>query len=76
MEDAVEYGWRMEYVKHAVRASLLSGEYVLAQRYINILKRTMFYRGWANEMQQYVDNPSLLEKTNEFAKLVKAPKWF
>ena len=67
MEDAVEYGWRMEYVKHAVRASLLSGEYVLAQRYINILKRTMFYRGWANEMQQYVDNPSLLEKTNEFA---------
>ena len=67
MEDAVEYGWRIEYLKHAVRSMLLSGEYRLAQRYVDILKRTMFYRGWAEDMQAYIDNPSLIEKTNEFA---------
>ena len=67
MEDAVEYGWRIEYLKHAVRSMLLSGEYRLAQRYIDILKRTMFYRGWAEEMETYIKESSLIEKTNEFA---------
>ena len=66
MEDAVEYGWRIEYLKHAVRSMLLSGEYRLAQRYIDILKRTMFYRGWAKEMEAYIANPELIEKTNDF----------
>ena len=67
MEDAVEYGWRIEYLKHAVRSMLLLGEYRLAQRYVDILKRTIFYRGWAKEMEQYIEKPELIEKTNEFA---------
>ena len=66
MEDAVEYGWRIEYLKHAVRSMLLSGEYRLAQRYIDILKRTMFYRGWAKDLEAYIANPELIEKTNDF----------
>ena len=66
MEDAVEYGWKIEYLKHAVRSMLLSGEYRLAQRYIDILKRTMFYRGWAKDMEAYIANPELIEKTNDF----------
>lgn len=67
VEDAVEYGWRIEYLKHAVRSMILSGEYRLAQRYINILKRTLFYRGWAREMESYIQDPALIEKSNEFA---------
>ena len=67
MENAVEYGWRIEYLKHAVRAMLLSGEYRLAQRYIDVLKRTMFYRGWAKDMEKYISDPGLIEKTNEFS---------
>jgi hypothetical protein len=45
---------------------LLSGEYRLARRYINILKRTLFYRGWANEMEAFLDNPELIAKEKEF----------
>ena len=67
VEDAVEYGWRIEYLKHAVRSMMLSGEYTLASRYINILKSTMFYRGWAEEMEKYLWNPDLISKTPEFA---------
>ena len=66
VEDAVEYGWRYEYLKHSVRSMLLSGEYRLAGRYINILKRTLFYRGWATEMERFLDNPELLAKEKEF----------
>lgn len=66
MEDAVEYGWRIEYLKHAVRSMILSGEYRLAQRYINVLKRTMFYRGWAKDMEKYIITPELIEKEKDF----------
>ena len=67
VEDAVEYGWRVEYLKHAVRSMLLAGEYRLAERYINILKRTKYYADWANDMEKYINSPGLLEKKKEFA---------
>lgn len=67
VEDAVEYGWRIEYLKHAVRSMLLAGEHRLAQRYINILKRTMFYAGWAGEMEEYIKNPERIKRNREFA---------
>lgn len=67
VEDAVEYGWRVEYLKHAVRSMLLAGEYRLAERYIKILKRTRYYAGWASEMEKFVKNPALLAKQKEFA---------
>jgi hypothetical protein len=54
-------------MKHAVRSMLLLGEYRLAQRYIDILKHTMFYRNWATEMETYVENPELMSKVNEFS---------
>lgn len=66
VEDAVEYGWRYEYLKHAVRSMLLSGEYRLALRYINILKRTLFYRDWAEEMELFVENPERIAKEKDF----------
>lgn len=68
MENAVEYGWRHEYLKSAVRSMLLSGEYELAARYIKILKRTMFYRGWANEMEAFVKDPALIAGEPSFAR--------
>lgn len=71
MENAVEYGWRHEYLKSAVRSMLLSGEYKLAERYINILKKTMFYRGWAREMETYADEPALVGKNPALAQPLK-----
>ena len=66
VEDAVEYGWRIEYLKHAVRSMLLSGEYRLAQRYIDILKRTWFYAEWARGMEEYVNAPETIARNREF----------
>lgn len=67
VEDAVEYGWRIEYLKHAVRSMLLSGEYRLAQRYIDILKRTKFYAAWAREMEEYIKAPEKISRNRGFA---------
>ena len=67
IENSVEYGWRLEYLKHAVRCTLLSGQHKLAMRYINILKETLFYRSWAENMERLVETPSLISKQKEFA---------
>ena len=67
VEDAVEYGWRVEYLKHAVRSMLLSGEFRIAQRYIDILKRTKFYSAWACEMEQYIKSPESMARNRDFA---------
>ena len=66
VEDAVEYGWCPEYLKHAARSMLLSGEYRLAERYINILKSSLFYASWATDLEECLKNPELMEKKNEF----------
>lgn len=67
VENSVEYGWRVEYLKNAARSMLLSGEYKLAGRYTRILKSTLFNKGWAQELEKYIDNPELIAREPSFA---------
>ncbi len=67
LEDAVEYGWKVDYLKYMVKTSLISGEYDLAQKYVSTLKKTLFYKKWANEYQKFIDDPKLIAKDREFA---------
>ena len=67
LEDAVEYGWKVDYLKYMVKTSLVSGEYDLAMKYINTLKKTLFYKGWAKQYEKFAKNPELIAKDREFA---------
>ena len=67
VENAVEYGWRVDYLKNAARTMLLSGEYVLASRYTRILKSTLFHKEWACELERFIKNPELIGKESSFA---------
>lgn len=62
LEDGVEYGWRVEYLKYMLRCSLLNGELTVAQKYIDILKQTKFHKEWAEKYEPYVKKPSLISK--------------
>ena len=70
LEDAVEYGWKVDYLKYMVRTSLISGEPDLAQKYINTLKKTLFYREWAKKYEKMVKNPSLIARDREMASIL------
>lgn len=67
VENAVERGWTVEYLKHAVRSMLLNGEYTLVKRYTNILKHTLFHREWAERYERLADKPEAIAKMPEFA---------
>ena len=70
LEDAVEYGWKVDYLKYMVRTSLISGEPELAKKYIRTLKKTLFYRGWAEKYEKLANNPALIAKDREMASIL------
>ncbi len=65
VENAVEYGWKVEYLKHAIRSLIGSGQYKTARRYVDILKLTLFHSSWAEYYEKILDNPKLVDKTPE-----------
>lgn len=70
LEDAVEYGWKVDYMKYMVKTSIVSGEYDLAMKYINTLKKTLFYKEWAKKYEKMAKNPELIAKDREMASIL------
>lgn len=65
MEDGVEYGWRVEDMKLMVKCFLANKEMEAAQKYISLLKKTLFHRKWAMKYEEYVHNPRLVMEDKE-----------
>ena len=71
LEDAVEYGWKVDYLKYMVRTSIISGEPELAMKYIRTLKKTLFYRGWAEKYEKIANNPELIARDREMSSILQ-----
>lgn len=69
MEDMVEYGPRVDYLKYMSKCALLNGEYDLARRYLRKLSRTMFHKDWAERYMAYADNPESMDSDPELSKM-------
>lgn len=57
MEDGVEYGWTAERLRLMMLCSLTGGEFVAAQRYISMLKKTDFHGPWARRYEETLYRP-------------------
>jgi hypothetical protein len=49
-------------LKQLTEASIITRQYHLARKYLSILERTTFYRGWAQKMRPLLHNPELINK--------------
>lgn len=56
LEDGVELGWRVEYMKYLVRCALVNGEQRVARKYIDLLRHTRYYGEWADSMASFLDD--------------------
>ena len=65
LEDAVEYGMKVDYIRYMLKCALYSGEKELARKYINTLKQTLFYADWAREQEALLDNTAALANDDE-----------
>lgn len=59
MEEGVEYGWSVETLQYMARCALLGGEKKAARKFLSLLRQTLFYRSWAEHMEEMVGNPGL-----------------
>lgn len=69
MEIQVEYGFNIASLKVMVLSSIISGEKELAQKYLNILSRTMFHKEWAERYLPLARNPKEIGQYPELAKI-------
>jgi hypothetical protein len=66
LEDGVELGWRVEYLKYLTRCALVNGEYRVAKKYIDQLKHTRFYRAWAEQHERFLNDEAALRADKDF----------
>jgi hypothetical protein len=74
-EEMVVYGYRPQNIKLLAKTSLINGDFRMAGKYINILKKTIYYRDLAKRYEKMADNPDLISSDPElFGKSKILPK--
>ncbi len=59
-EDMVVNGQRPENLKMLVKTNLVDGNYRIARKYIDILKKTTYYKDWAISYEKMVEDTTLI----------------
>lgn len=67
MEDMVEYGRRPDYLCYMVKCALINGEWKLADKYLDALDHTLWYKDFATKYRTYVTDHSLVAKDKEMS---------
>ena len=65
MENSVEYGFSPDTYKIMARCAIINGENDVARKHLACLKKTFFYKDWANRYEQMIDNPKRLMANHE-----------
>jgi hypothetical protein len=67
IENSVEHGFCNDSYKILTRCAIVAGEKELARKYINILKKTLYYKEWAERYEPMIENPKLIEESPELS---------
>ncbi len=70
MEDGVEFGWCVDVLKYMAKCSLITHDWDVAQKYIDMLRQTRFHREWAEKYQSYVRHPELMAEDEEMKPII------
>lgn len=70
MEDGVEFGWSIDVLKYMTKTSLLTHDWEVARKYIEILKRTRYHKEWAEHFEQFINHPELMKEDKEMKPIV------
>jgi hypothetical protein len=65
MEIGVLFGFGVEDYRLLANCALLNGDKPLARKYIGALRKTLFYRDWAEKAEALLDHPELIAQDAE-----------
>jgi len=67
-EELVVYGYRPQNLKMLIKTNLINGNIRMAEKYISILKKTIFYRNLAEEYEKFIHDTTLIKAHPELGK--------
>ena len=70
-ESMVIQGYHPENIKLLIKTDLINGHYKVAEKYINVLKRTLHYRSLAKKYEAMLTNPELIKSDPELGEKIK-----
>ena len=74
-ESMVKYGYRPATIKTLVKTNLINGHYRVAERYLNVMDKTILYKDWAGKYMGMLFDTSLIRSDADLGeKLRLLPK--
>ncbi len=70
MEDGVEFGWNVDVLKYMTKTSLITHDWEVARKFVNILKKTRYHRDWALKYEGYIGHPEVMAADEEMKPIV------
>jgi len=58
-------------VKRLVETNLINGQYKVAEKYLSLLDKTLFYRSWSKEIRKLLYNEELIMKDPVYSEKIK-----
>ena len=71
LEQGVEFGFRVEYLKYLMRCALVNDEAQEARKYASILKHTRFHKAWAEKYERFIGHHERLKTAAEFSPICR-----
>ncbi len=69
MEYSSTFCKNIHFYKYQAKTALLSGEYDLARKYLDMVDANWFQGKWARRYRAFLDNPALMDEDPEFQRL-------
>ena len=70
LEDGVEFGWSVDVLKYMAKTSLITHDWKVAKKYIDMLSQTIYHRDWAKKYAAYVEHPELMAEDEEMKPII------
>ena len=69
MEHSSTFCKNIHYYKYQARTALVSGEYELARKYLDMVDANWFEGKWVRRYRAFLDNPALMDADPEYRRL-------
>lgn len=66
METSSSYCKNIYFFKYQAKVALITGEYALAQKYVDVVAKNWFQRSWVRRYQEFIDNPASMDSDKEY----------
>ncbi|MBI5010204.1 MAG: hypothetical protein HZB98_11290 [Bacteroidia bacterium] len=70
-EQFVQNGYTPGNLKMLIRTEMINGNFKVAERYLNVLKKTWKYRSWAEKYDKYLFNFELVKTDPDLGEKIK-----